>query len=297
MPTSPHETLAAVFAEHRPRLRALAYRVLGSHWNTEDAVQETWLRFQRADADSIENVEAWLTTVVSRVCIDQLRKQQARHEEPAVEAAVDRPAADATGPEAMAVRADQIGAAMQLVLEFLNPLERLSFVLHDVFGLAFDEIAPIIGRSSANARQLASRARRRIRAVDATAERAQRREAVEAFLSAARDGNFGHLLQLLDPEVELRSDDAVVALTSAGANQGAPLLESSTRGADAVARVFAGRAELAQTARVDGLPALVYAPSGTAEAVYLIHFAGGRITRIDAIADPRGLSDLTITLE
>ncbi|WP_100444489.1 sigma-70 family RNA polymerase sigma factor [Glycomyces xiaoerkulensis] len=284
-----------LFASHRPRMRRIAFRLLGSLWSADDAVQETWLRFQRAEVDSIENVEAWLNTVVSRVCVDQLRWRAARPEDPDAEIIADEDPS-AAGPEALALRADEVGEAMHLVLEVLNPRERLAFVLHDVFGLSFDDIAPILDRTPVNARQLASRARRRIRGAEGAAERARHREATDAFLAAAREGDFGGLLQLLDPEVELRSDDEVVALAAADAEHGAPLLRNRVRGADAVARVFAGRAALARTGLLDGLAVVVYAPEGAPKAFYLLHTARGRIDRIDAIGQARQLEDLAITL-
>lgn len=283
------------FTAQRPRLRRIAWRMLGSYADAEDAVQETWLRLQRADVDAIGDLPAWLTTVVSRVCIDQLRSRGARHED----GDADLPDAalpdDPDAPEATALRAEEVGSALLVVLDALGPLERLALILHDVFGLSFDEIAPIVERTSTATRQLASRARRRIRSVDVSAERERRRDAVEAFLKASRDGDFGALLQLLDPEVELRADDAVVAGVADAADHGAPLLESRVRGADAVARVFAGRAEQARVAVVDGLPGAVYAADGVVRAAYALRLERGRIVRIEVIGDSDRLDELTIT--
>jgi RNA polymerase sigma-70 factor (ECF subfamily) len=186
---------------------------------------------------------------------------------------------------------------MLVVLDALSPLERLAFVLHDVFGLSFDDIAPIVERTPTAARQLASRARRRVRGVDLPAERMRQREAVGAFLRAARDGDFGTLLQLLDPEVELRTDAGAVAIAAPHAEQGAPLLRRHARGADAVARVFAGRAEQTEIALVDGFPGAAYAPGGVPQAVYAVHLQGGRIVRIDVIGDAAHIAELAIGLD
>ncbi|WP_105567207.1 sigma-70 family RNA polymerase sigma factor [Microbacterium halophytorum] len=280
--------LAQEFERFRPRLHAIARRILGSPFAADDAVQETWLRLDRAAAGDIDNLGAWLTTVVSRVCIDLIRRESARREEPALDdgAAPDDP------PDARAVREEDLALALDVVLDELSPVERLAFVLHDVFGLPFDEIAPIVERTSVNARRLASRARARIRAVDVTRVRRSRRQAVDAFLAAAREGDFGRLLQLLDPDVELRADEAAVALAAGGAQHGAPLLDGRVRGADAVARAFAGRAELAAGADVAQLPAAVYAPDGSVLAAYVVRFAGGRIAGLDVIAEPAALADL-----
>lgn len=289
--------LALEFVAQRPRLRSIAYRMLGSYFDAEDAVQETWLRLQRADTGVIENLEAWLTVVVSRVCVDQLRGRESRHEDLAAELPDDGSAGQYGGPEAAALHTEELGTAMLAVLETLGPLERLALVLHDMFGLSFDDIAPIVERTPAAARQLASRARRRVRGVDVTAERARQREAVSAFLKASRDGDFGMLLQLLDPEVELRSDAEVVAAAAAYSADGAPLLQSRLSGADAVARVFAGRAEQTQVAIIDGILGAAYAPARTPQAIYTFRFEGDRITRIDVIGAPDPLADLSVILE
>lgn len=284
------DELAAQFVAHRPKLHAIAQRTLGSPWSADDAVQETWLRLQRADVALIDNLEAWLTTVVSRVCIDLIRQDASRREdadpEPGLGAAAD------DDPAGEAVRSDDLSLALQVVLERLGPLERLALVLHDVFALSFDDIAPIVERTPTAARQLASRARARLRSVDVAEFRRRQDAAIEQFLHAARNGEFGGLLQLLDPEIELRSDDTAVELAAAGAAHGAPLLEHRLRGADAVARVFAGRAELTRPIRMDGVPAAAYMTDGVIRALYLITFEGDRITRLDIIADPDRLAAL-----
>lgn len=289
-----YDDLASAFAEQRSKLRGIAYRMLGSYWDAEDAVQEAWLRLQRADTDTIDNLAAWLTTVISRVSVDHLRSRGARREDGDADIPDGDSLGDASEPEATALRAEEVGSAMLVVLDTLGPLERLAFVLHDVFGLSFDDIAPIVERTPGATRQLASRARRRVREIDAPAERAHQHEAVEAFLQASREGDFGTLLQLLDPEVELRADSAVVETVGKYAEQGAPLLQSRVQGADAVARVFAGRADQARVALIDGFAGAVYAPAGVAQAAYAIYLHHGRISRIEVIGDATQLADLTI---
>ncbi len=284
--------LESAFAAQQQRLRAIAYRVLGSYWDADDAVQETWVRLDRADASTIDNLQAWLTTVVSRVSIDILRGRGARREE--LDDSVPATGAEDDDPEPSAVQADEVGAAMLVVLEQLTPLERLAFVLHDIFGLSFADIAPIVERTPEAARQLASRARRRVRSVDVPTERARRAEAVAAFLKASRQGDFGDLLQLLDPDVELRADPAVVAEASAHADAGAPLLQPRVHGADAVARVFAGRAEQTQLASIEGLPGAVYAPDGVLHAAYVVRFGENGIVGVEVIGDPTALAQLQV---
>lgn len=295
-PAQASEELAAQFEAQRPRLRAIARRTLGSFWDAEDAVQETWVRLQAAHNASIENVPAWLTTVVARVCIDHLRRRSARHEDPDGELPETSTAPGVEAPEAQALHSEELNAALHIVLETLSPLERLAFVLHDVFGLHFDEIAPIVERTPANARQLASRARRRIRSADVAGEWQRRSDAVDAFLRASRHGDFGSLLQLLDPEVKLRSDSEAVTAATLAAGHGAPLLQARLQGADAVARVFGGRAGLVQRALIDGLPGGVYVAEGEPRAVYLLRVDGDLITHIDTMANPGHIAGLQIEM-
>src|SRR6476619_7283644 len=209
------EYLADRFEEHRPRLRALAYRMLGSLSEVDDAVQEAWLRLSRADATGIDNLGGWLTTVVGHVCLDMLRSRTSRREEPLTPEASERVAAATNGssPEQEALLADSVGLALLVVLERLTPAERLAFVLHDMFAVPFEEIAPIVGRSATAARQLASRARRRVRggAAAREADRVRQRDVVDAFLAALRDGDFEGLLAVLDPDVVVRADAAVTS--------------------------------------------------------------------------------------
>jgi RNA polymerase sigma factor (sigma-70 family) len=283
------EILAGRFEANRAHLRAVAHRILGSEHEAEDAVQEAWVRLSRADTADVGNLTGWLTTVVSRVCLDMLRSRSARREELAE--APDVPAADVPDPEHEAVLTDAIGPALLLVLDTLAPAERLAFVLHDMFAVPFDEIAGIVGCSPAAARQLASRARRKVQgtADGETAhngDAARRRAIVEAFLAASRGGDFAGLLALLDPQVVLRAD-------AAGVKVGAAAL---VHGADAVAETFSGRARAAQLALIDGAPGLVWSAGGTPRVAFAFTLADDRITAIDLLADPDTLVALDLEI-
>ena len=288
------DVLAQGFEAHRDHLRAMALRMLGSSNEADDAVQEAWLRLRRADADSVDNLGGWLTTVVARVCLDMLRVRARR---PAVppEAAPD-PVADVTSPEDEALLAESVGVALLVVLDTLTPAERLAFVLHDMFGVPFEEIAPIVGRTPVATRQLASRARRRVQSdpavPDASVE--TQREVVTAFLAAAREGNFAGLLRLLDPEVVLRADAVAVEMATARASAGAPELSEEIRGVDAVARVFAGGAKAARLTLVDDLAGAVVSVGGRPMAVFGFIVRGGRVVGIELLADPETLAVLDL---
>ena len=258
--------MADRFEANRAHLRAVAYRMLGSTTEADDAVQEAWLRFSRSGASGVENLGGWLTTVVARVCLDILRSRRARREEP-----LDLNAHDGGNPEEEVLLADSVGLAMLVVLETLTPAERVAFVLHDMFEVPFDDIAPIVKRSPTATRQLASRARRRVRGADAAPpDRTRQREIVEAFLGASRRGDFSALIALLDPDVVLRADGRAVAI-------GAP---AEVRGAAAVAQTFAGRARTARMADLDGEPGLVWSVGGRPRVVFRFTFAGDRIAGI-----------------
>jgi RNA polymerase sigma factor (sigma-70 family) len=278
------DALADRFEANRAHLRVVAYRMLGSISEADDAVQEAWLRLSRTGDAGVENLNAWLTTVVARVCLDMLRSRKSRREEP-LGVHVTDPIAN---PEHEAMLADSVGLALLVVLETLAPAERLAFVLHDMFAMPFDEIAPIVKRSPAAARQLASRARRRVQGATAAgdADPTSRREIVDAFLAASRGGDFGALLALLDPDVVLRADEATVR---AGA-------EKEVRGAAAVATTFAGRARTAQLALVNGAVGAVWAPGGRPRVVFGFAISNGRIIGIDLIADPARLSELDLSI-
>jgi RNA polymerase sigma-70 factor (ECF subfamily) len=283
--------LAERFEANRPHLRSVAYRMLGSLSEADDAVQEAWLRLSRADAGRVENLGGWLTTVVARVCLDMLRSRRSRREEPLDAHAVEPAATPADGidPEQEALLADSVGLALLVVLQTLAPAERVAFVLHDMFDLPFEEVAPIVGRSPAAARQLASRARRRVRgaATVPAAGLSRQREVVEAFLAAARGGDFEALLTLLDPEVVLRMDGA--ALPSGRSTE--------IRGAAAVARgAVRGGARAAQPALVNGAVGVVVAPGGWLRMVLRFTIARGKIVAIDGVADPERLRELDLAV-
>ncbi|MGH3753581.1 MAG: sigma-70 family RNA polymerase sigma factor [Pseudonocardiaceae bacterium] len=285
-----HDWLAERFEANRTHLRAVAYRMLGSLSDADDAVQEAWLRLRHSGTSGVENLGGWLTTVVARVSLDMLRSRTSRREEPLgahlPDPIVSR--ADGVDPEYEALLADSVGLALLVVLDTLVPAERLAFVLHDMFAVPFDEIAPIVGRSPAAARQLASRARRRVQGVATVpdVELARQREAVDAFLAASRGGDFDALLAVLDPDVVFRADHAAV---HAGASR-------VVRGAAAVAEQFSGRARLARPALVNGAVGVVVAPRGRLLVVLGLTFTRGKIAEIDGIADPARLRQLDLAV-
>jgi RNA polymerase sigma-70 factor (ECF subfamily) len=271
------EELAERFEEQRDRLRRVAYRMLGSESAAEDAVQESWIRLSRSDPDAVGNLGGWLTTVVARICLDELRARRARHEEPVPEWTLE-PAAPEEGPEEQALLADSLGAALVVVLETLTPSERLAFVLHDMFAVPFTEIADILGRTPDAARQLASRGRRRVRgaAPGSDTDRARQRELVAAFLAASQEGDFDRLVAVLDPEVVFRLRGRAEPRT--------------VRGARAVARTVLARgapfAPQGRPALVDGAPGVVVGPLERPIAVAAFTVAGGRIASIDIFVSP-----------
>jgi len=285
-----HEGLAGRFEAMRPRLRAVAYRMLGSRSEADDAVQEAWLRLSRSETGGVDNLGGWLTTVVARVCLDMLRSRKSRREDP-LDAHSSEPigsAEEGIPPEHEVLLADSLGLALLVVLETLAPAERVAFVLHDMFDLPFDEIAPIVGRSPTATRQLASRARRRVKGAGAApeADRTRQREVVDAFLAASRGGDFDALLALLDPDVVLRADRAAVRT---GASR-------EVRGAAAVAGTFSGRARAAQQAIVNGAVGLVWAPNGRPRVAFGFTIVGGKIVEIDLVADPERLGQLDLAI-
>ena len=319
-----NDWLAQRFESHRPHLRAVAYRMLGSLSEADDAVQEAWLRLSRADTSDVENLGGWLTTVVGRVCLDQLRTRKARRED-SLDAHVNGPEPtvsrmrwvggreDESDPEQEALLADSVGLALLVVLETLEPAERLAFVLHDLFAVPFAEIAPIVGRSPSATRQLASRARRRVhgeggrvgsgardgvsgrigeggreRAASVRdAELARQRDIVDAFLAAARGGDFTALLAVLDPDVVLRSDRAAIPAGAAREIHGAAAVAS---------RAVKGGARAAQPALVNGAVGVVVAPRGRLLMVLDFTVTDGKIVAIDAIADPARLRQIDLAV-
>ena len=285
---SADEPLAGQFEAHRTRLRTVAARMLGAD-EADDAVQEAWLRVSRAGAQDVDNFDGWLTTVVARVCLDVLRSRNARREDPLAPDDSGSPieAPRARSPEDDAVLADSVGMAMQVVIERLPPAERVAFVLHDMFDLTFDEIAPIIGRSSVATRQLASRARRRVRGGESTPapDRERQQRVAEAFLAASRDANIEGLMAVLDPEIVFRADAAAIKLSGG----------VSLRGAAEIAKAFAGRAQAARPGLINDEIGLIVAPKGKLLLVLALTFDGDRISEIEAVADRASLSELELS--
>jgi RNA polymerase sigma-70 factor, ECF subfamily len=312
-----HDWLAERFEENRPHLRTVAYRMLGSASEADDAVQETWLRLSRAGAGGVENLGGWLTTIVARVSLNMLRSRTLRREEPMDPPVMAQPAADparGTDPEHEAVLADSVGLALLVVLDTLTPAERLAFVLHDMFAVPFEEIAPIVERSPVATRQLASRARRRVEEArvqearvqeegpgDPDAERqpgeiSRRREVVNAFLAASRLGDFDALLTMLDPDIVLRADAAAAQMGMDSADAGAARMgaDGAVTGARAVAGFFSGRAAAVRPALIDGAPGAIWTHLGETRVLFAFTITGGTITVIDLIADPERIARLEV---
>jgi RNA polymerase sigma-70 factor (ECF subfamily) len=281
--------LAERFRANRKHLRAVAYRMLGSLSEADDAVQEAWLRFSRSDTGAVDNVGGWLTTVVARVCLDMLRSRKSRREDP-IETAEAAPPAAAEGidPEQEVLMADAVGLALLVVLEKLAPAERIAFVLHDMFDLSFDEIGPIVGRTPTAARQLASRARRRVQGTDRLpeAELSENRRIVDAFLAASRAGDFEALLAVLDPNVTVTADAGAMRIGA----------KAEMRGAELVARSFLGRAGGARAALVDGAVGAVVAPRGKLFLVLGFAIRDGRIAGIEVTANQDRLDGLDLAV-
>ncbi|MER5940489.1 RNA polymerase sigma factor SigJ [Streptomyces sp. NPDC001928] len=289
------DLLADRFEEHRGHLKAVAYRMLGSLAEAEDAVQEAWLKLSRTDADGIDNLGGWLTTVVGRVCLDMLRSRTRRHEEPLDDTFVPDPVIrplTQIDPEQEVLQADSVGLALLVVLEALEPAERIAFVLHDMFAVPFDDIAPIVERSSAATRQLASRARRRVKGATPSSEPdlGRQRQVLDAFMAAARAGDFEALLAVLDPEVVLRADSGPLVRGAAASKL--------VRGAKPVAEqalLFAQFAQYAQFVLVNGEVGVLHAPEGQPQSVMGVTIVDGRITHMYILADPERLDGLDLS--
>ncbi|TYO61545.1 sigma-70 family RNA polymerase sigma factor [Bradyrhizobium hipponense] len=274
--------LGQQFEANRQHLRSVAYRMLGSRGEVDDAVQEAWLRLSRSDRSDVANLRGWLTTVVARICLDMLRAQKSRREDP-MGPHVPEPVVEAREREAE--MADSVGAALLVVLETLQPAERLAFVLHDMFAVPFEEIAPIVGRSVDASRQLASRARRRVQGAPVPeTDLSRQRKIVDAFLAASREGNFEGLLAVLDPDVVFRADQAAVRLGSL----------PEVRGADAVAQIYKGRAQTARPALVDGEMGIAVILGGHLRIALRVSFSGDRIAGIKAMADAEQIAALAL---
>ncbi|KAK1178148.1 sigma-70 family RNA polymerase sigma factor [Streptomyces sp. NBS 14/10] len=292
---SDKELLAQRFEEHRSHLRAVAYRMLGSLNEADDAVQETWLKLSRSDVSDVENLGGWLTTVAGRVCLDMLRSRSSRREEPLPEQQdgpirLPDPVVSGPGgvdPEQEMLVADSVGIALMIVLQTLAPAERLAFVLHDLFAVPFDEIAPVLGRTSASTRQLASRARRRVEgaAPAADTDRARKREVVDAFLTASRGGDFDALLAVLDPDVVARSDGGTLRPS---------LLRRGAQDVASQAITFARIAEAARPVLINGSPGVVSVAEGRVVSVMAFTIRGGRITALDILTDPERIAEMDL---
>ncbi len=283
--------LAGQFEANRAHLKAVAFRMLGSRTEAEDAVQETWVRLNRTDVGDVDNLGAWLRTVVARICLDMLRSRKLRREDPIGESEHDLPSEAGTisyDPEHQLAMADSVGLAMLIVLETLGPAERVAFVLHDMFDLPFDDIAPIVGRTTDATRKLASRARQRVQgtSVSPEADRARQRKVVEAFIAASRDGNFEALLSILDPEVVFRADEAAMRLGS----------EAELHGPTAVANAFNGRARGAKPAMLDGALGVLVEAGGRTLLVLRVTLKGNRIAGIEAVAEHDSLAGMDVAI-
>jgi RNA polymerase sigma-70 factor (ECF subfamily) len=290
---SNHNWLVEQFEAHRNHLQAVAYRMLGSLGEADDAIQEAWIRFSLSDTSRVENMGGWLTTIISRVCLDMLRSRKSRREELTIDH-IPEPVTshqDRSDPEQEALMADSVGFAMLVILEKLNPAERVAFVLHDIFALSFSEIAAVIGRNEAATRQLASRARRRVQGDESTLKTAdvqlkRKRELVDAFIAASRNGDFAKLLTVLDPNVVLRNDTAFPPASNT------PVLH----GSQAVAKAFAGRAQGAQSVLVNESVGVVVGPLDRPIFVLELKIVDGKITEMDMTADQARLRQLHLSL-
>ena len=279
--------LAERFEANRPRLRAIAHRMLGSRVEAEDAVQESWIRLSRAN-EGIDNLGAWLTTVTARVCLDMLRSRKTRREDALVDDAAefDTMRTEAPTPERDLVIADRVGTALMTVLDTLAPAERVAFVLHDLFDLPFEDVSRILERSEDATRQLASRARRRLRGADPNAEvdRARKRAVIEAFLTASKSGDLNGLLSLLHPDAVLRADPVTVKMGAA----------AITRGAEGVAQTFSGRARFAELGTIDGEVGALWSAGGETRVAFAFTVRDGKISSIELLADPTLLRELEL---
>lgn len=283
------------FEETRSHLKSVAYRMLGSAGEAEDAVQEAWIRLNRSESEKIENLNGWLTTVVSRVCLDMLRTRKSRGEAPLSDKSSE--SAREGNPEADYMIADAVGPALLVVLDLLTPAERIAFVLHDLFDLSFEEIAPIIDRTEEATRQLASRARRRVRGAETPEENLERRnEIVAAFLSASREGNFEALMHLLHPDATLRADETAIKAAQANKDKGAPQFQKEIRGAKDVANTLKGKAAAAQLALINGMAGMTWAPGGKPVVAFCFKVEDGKVVDIEIVMDRQKLDSLDVKI-
>jgi RNA polymerase sigma-70 factor (ECF subfamily) len=294
-----NDWFAKSFQENRSHMKAVAYRMLGNEGEADEAVQEAWLRLMEVDTGNISNLGGWLTTVVARVCLDMLRSRKSRRViAQEQETGAIRDLRSSNDPESELLLADSVGPAMLVVLETLTPAERVAFVLHDLFDVSFEEIAPIVDRSAAATRQLASRARRKVQGADVVSASTlkSQREIVSAFLTASRDGNFSALLELLDPSVVLRADDVAVQTALKNKDRGAPPLQSEISGPQAVAKIFKGGAQAAQLALFNGVAGATWAPGGKPVVAFLFTLKNGKIATIDVVMERDRLKRMDIEI-
>ncbi|OZG72753.1 RNA polymerase subunit sigma-70 [Hahella sp. CCB-MM4] len=289
--------LTESFEEARHHLESIAFRMLGSSGEAEDAVQEAWIRLTRSESEKIENLGGWLTTVVARVCLDKLRSRDRWREEQLDESGYELSDEEVANPEKDILLADSVGAALLVVLDILSPAERIAYVLHDLFDLSFDEIAPVIDRSEAATRKLASRARRRVIGFDNSEREVERpREIISAFLAASREGNFEALIKLLHPDVSLQADDTAVKVAEINKSRGAPPFKPEIKGAQNVANTFKGKAAAAQLALVNGAFGATWAPGGKPVVAFCFSIEGGKITAIEIVMDQKRLGGIDIEI-
>lgn len=292
-----NDDVLARFDAERSRLHRVAYRMLGARSEAEDAVQEAWIRLSRSDSDGIDNFAGWLTTVVARICLDMLRARKAAREDSIEELMDDFPDDSEKQIEKELFIADALGPALLLVLDTLTPAERIAFVLHDLFGVTFDDIAPIIDRTELAARQLASRARRRVRGADLPGKDAQRQQdVVAAFMLASRQGDFEALIRVLHPDVVLRADETAIKVSSANKARGAPQFMREIAGAAAVANTLKGSAQGAQLSIINGLAGASWGMNGKTMVAFCFVVDDGKITAIDIVMDKHAIDDLNIQI-
>lgn len=289
--------LAKNFEAARKHLNAVAFQILGSSSEAEDAVQEAWIRLSRSQSEEIDNLRGWLTTVVSRICLDMLRSRKSKREDPMDDSILEVPNELHKNLEAEFILADSVGPALLLVLETLTPAERIALVLHDIFDVSFEEIALIVDRTEEATRQLASRARNKVRAADTPQQNKERqKEIVSAFISAARNGNFEALIRVLHPDVVLRADATAVKIAEVNKAKGAPQFKSEMNGAKTVAETFKGKAAAAQLAWINGEAGGTWAPGGKPVVAFCFKISAGKISEIEIVMDKNKLENSEIKL-
>jgi RNA polymerase sigma-70 factor (ECF subfamily) len=290
-----NERLAKNFEQARKHLNNVAYQMLGSTAEAEDAVQEAWIRLSRSESEPIENLQGWLTTVVARICLDLLRSRKSKRSE-SLDDFSETLSDEGNDFESGLMEKDAVGPALLLILDLLTPTERIAFVLHDIFDLPFDQIAPIIGRNEEATRQLASRARRRLKGGNITQDKERQQNVVSAFLEASRNGNFEALLKILNPDVVLRADETAIKISEANKAKGAPQFQPKISGATTVANTFKGKATAAQLALINGHAGAAWAPGGKPVVIFAFTVVEGKISAIDVVMDPQKLQGFEVVV-